>query len=110
MQFAKLLLESDGEYLVSIIYSDEITVEQFPRGRELHHRVHSSIKPQDMPVNPQVQGSGFKAIFWGCISVHGVGPLVPLTEGTMKTPGYCTLLRQHFHPYLRQSHRDNGQD
>ena len=39
-------------------------------------------------------------MFWGCISKHGVGPLITV-DGTMDQNQYLEVLKNHFIPELR---------
>jgi transposase len=62
-------------------------------------------------VNTTVKFNGGSAMFWGCFSWWGVGPLV-LIEGNMNSESYVNILSKHFVPWtneLAAAHPDEPQ-
>jgi hypothetical protein len=88
----------------SVIWSFETTVRQRPQGKDIEIRVHSSVKKEDLPVNPQVHSGGFSVMFLGCFSKVGLGPLVVL-EGNMTGEKYIKLLQDSLIPELQAANR-----
>jgi hypothetical protein len=82
MDFCREMVEKGPTFWDAVIWSDETTVRQRPKDKEISYRVHSSIKKEDLSVNAQVHSGGFSVMFWGCFSKLGLGPLVAL-EGSM---------------------------
>jgi len=104
LEFCKEMAEYGPTFWDTVIWSDETTVRQCPQGKELLYRVHSSCKKQDLPVNGQVHSGGFSAMFWGCFSKLGLGPLVAL-EGNMNATNYLELLKDTVLPELAAAGR-----
>jgi transposase len=88
----------------TVIWSDETSVRQMPRGKDLKIRTHSSNQDQDDMINPQIHSGGFGVMFWGCFSKLGLGPLVAL-EGTMNATNYIELLKDFVLPELAAAGR-----
>jgi transposase len=89
------------------IWSDETTVRSHPSNKEVLFRCHSSVKKEDLPVNPQLQGGGFSVMFWGCFSSQGLGPLVAL-EGMQNQHSYIELLKEHLVPEIQAAEANFG--
>jgi transposase len=79
-----------------IVFSDETAVSLCqPRSQFVHRRKNQRITQQHItPHRPFVQ----KVMFWGCISVFGPGPLIPIV-GTMNSNKYLDILEQHLFTY-----------
>jgi len=43
----------------------------------------------------KIHSGGRSQMFWGCISKHGVGPLITV-DGTMDQNQYLEVLKNHF--------------
>ena len=109
IEFAKKHLQ-DADYLIdSTIWSDETTVRKAPKGTNLTFRVHSSVEKEDFPFNYQIQMGGFSVMFWGCVSVCGIGPLVAL-EGSQNQHTYCEMLKNYFLPEFNAAKQLYGID
>jgi hypothetical protein len=95
LDFAKKHLQNVDTLIDATIWSDETTVRKAPKDKEITFRVHSSVDKEFLPFNHQIQMGGFSVMFWGCISVWGIGPLVAL-EGSQNQHTYCEMLKNHF--------------
>jgi hypothetical protein len=95
IEFAKKHLGNVDELIDATIWSDETTVRKCPKDKTITYRVHSSVEKESLPFNHQIQMGGFSVMFWGCISVWGIGPLVAL-EGNQNQHSYCEMLKNHF--------------
>ena len=99
MQFARAHLQDVESLIDATLWSDETTVRKAPKGKSLTFRVHAGTKPEDLPFNHQFQNGGFSVMFWGCISLWGIGPLVAL-EGSQNSDTYIELLKTYVIPEL----------
>jgi transposase len=104
MEFCQIMLPKDQEFWNSIIWSDETTVRQAPKGKDLFYYVHQSTTREEMDINPQIHSGGFSVMFWGCFSALGLGPLVAL-DGTMNAESYVELLQEYVVPELEAAGR-----
>ena len=77
LAFVKQWLKRGKCLLDNVIWSDETTVKTNPKTRCQSHWT-----PTCTPRTPQmkIHSGGKSQMFWGCISKHGVGPLITLTE------------------------------
>ncbi len=100
-EFAKEGLAKGSGYWHRVIWSDETTVRSVPQGKMASEWVHKSVDRNNIPINPQIQHGGISVMFWGCISIFGKGPLVPLS-GNMKGPKYISLLQEHLLSYKNE--------
>ena len=75
MDFARLMLSKDDDYLRSIVFSDETMVKAYPNGEITYYR-----SPTVLPdiISRRVQQGGSGQMLWGCLSWHAYGPLVAL--------------------------------
>jgi len=99
LDFCKEIANYGPAFWDTVIWSDETTVRQAPKDKEMMVRVHSSTKIDDLPVNAQMHSGGFSVMFWGCFSKLGLGPLVAL-EGNMNAEKYIELLKDTIIPEL----------
>ena len=104
LDFCKEMANKGPMFWESVIWSDETTVRQCPKDKEISYRVHSYTKKEDLPVNAQVHSGGFSVMFWGCFSKVGLGPLVAL-EGNMTGEKYIELLKDILIPELQAANR-----
>ncbi len=109
MQFARLHLLDPSDLVSKTIWSDETTVRQCPKDRDIQIRVHSSIPRENLPVNQQIQQGGFSVMFWGCFSAFGLGPLVAL-EGSQNQYTYKQLLDDVLIPEIQAAKAMYGVD
>ena len=99
IQFAKKHLEDVDGLIDATIWSDETTVRKAPKSKSISFRVHAGTKPEDLPFNYQFQNGGFSVMFWGCISIWGIGPLVAM-DGSQNSDSYIELLKSYVIPKL----------
>ena len=104
LEFCREMVEKGPAFWESVIWSDETTVRQCPKDKEISYRVHSYVKREDLLVNAQVHSGGFSVMFWGCFSKVGLGPLVAL-EGNMTGEKYIKLLQDTLIPELQAAGR-----
>jgi transposase/DNA-binding transcriptional MerR regulator len=97
--WCRIMNEKPAEFWDTVIWSDETTVKQAPKGKEIFVYVHQSTKKEDLPINSQLHSGGFSVMFWGCFSKKGLGPLVAL-DGTMNSEKYVQLLEDVLLPEL----------
>lgn len=109
LDFAMKHLEDVDTLIDATIWSDETTVRKAPKDKVITYRVHSSVDKESLPFNYQIQQGGFGVMFWGCISVWGIGPLVAL-EGSQNQHTYCELLKDHFIDEFKAAKQEYGID
>ena len=97
LAFVKKWLKRGKCLLDNVIWSDETTVKTNPNTRRQSHWT-----PSSTPRTPQmkIHSGGKSQMFWGCISKHGVGPLITI-DGTMDQHQYLEVLKNYFIPELR---------
>lgn len=100
-------MEDPEELTDAVIWSDETTVKKAPKGKNIQLRVHASIPAEELPFNHQFQQGGFSVMFWGCISLWGIGPLVAL-EGNQNAYTYVDTLKRYFLPEIKAAERLYG--
>ena len=91
IEFSKNFIEKDVGFRGKVLWSDETMVRSIPNNKEIFHKVHKTVKKNDLPVNPQIQNGGFGVMFWGCFSRAGLGHLV-FVDGIMNKESYLNLL------------------
>ena len=84
IDFSKNFIEKDVGFWGKVLWSDETMVRSIPNNKEIFHKVHKTVKKNDLPVNPQIQNGGFGVMFWGCFSRAGLGHLVAV-DGIMNS-------------------------
>ena len=94
------MVEKPAEFWDRVIWSDETTVRQAPKGNDVFVHVHQTTKDEDLPINAQLHTGGISVMFWGCFSKLGLGPLVAL-EGSMNAQRYIQLLEDTLLPELQ---------
>jgi transposase len=99
VDWCTLMSEKPKEFWDRVIWSDETTVRQAPKGKDVFVHVHQSTKSEDLQVNSQLHSGGFSVMFWGCFSKMGLGPLVVL-DGSMTAEKYIGLLEDVLLPEL----------
>ncbi len=104
VEFCNQMLEYGPAYWDTVIWSDETTVRQRPKDKDISIRVHSSDLSKAERINPQVHSGGFSVMFWGCFSKLGLGPLVAL-DGNMNARNYLELLKDTVLPELAAAGR-----
>jgi hypothetical protein len=109
LDFAKKHLEDVDTLIDATIWSDETTVRKAPKDKGITFRVHSLVDKESLPFNHQIQMGGFSVMFWGCISVWGIGPLVAL-EGSQNQHTYCEMLKNHFIDEFKAAKEEFGID
>ena len=100
LDWCRLMADKPAEFWDRVIWSDETTVRQAPKGQEVLVHVHQSTKMEDLPINAQIHSGGISVMFWGCFSKLGLGPLVAL-EGSMTAAKYIELLEDTLLPELQ---------
>ena len=64
--WCKLMVEKPAEFWDRVIWSDETTVRQAPKGKDVFVHVHQTTKKEDLPINAQLHTGGISVMFWGC--------------------------------------------
>jgi transposase len=105
VSFCQEMVEKGPEFWDRVIWSDETTVRQSPKSKDVFVHVHLSTKREDMEINSQIHSGGFSVMFWGCMSKLGLGPLVAL-EGNMTADRYVELLRDTLIPELEAAGKE----
>ena len=100
IDFCREMADYGPAFWNNVIWSDETTVYQCPKGKEMILRVHSTQLEHLEAINPQIHSGGFSVMFWGCFSKLGLGPLVAI-EGSMNSEKYIELLQDHVIPELQ---------
>lgn len=109
LDFAQNHSTNNDEWFDRIIWSDETTVRQCPQGKEQHQWAHINVKKENLPTNLQIHSGGFSAMFWGCFSSFGTGPLVSI-EGSMNANTYIEVLEEHLMSEIKVAKDDFGVD
>ena len=104
VDWCTIMIEKPAAFWDLVIWSDETTVRQAPKGKDIMIHVHQSTKTEDLPVNAQIHSGGFSVMFWGCMSKLGLGPLVAL-NGSLDSEKYVELLRDALVPELEAAGR-----
>lgn len=104
LAFVKKWLKRGKCLLDNVIWSDETTVKTNPNTRRQSHWT-----PSSTPRTPQlkIHSGGKSQMFWGCISKHGIGPLITV-DGTMDQNQYLEVLKNYFIPELRAAEEQFG--
>lgn len=97
--WCKIMIEKPKEFWDRVIWSDETTVRQAPKGKDIFVHVHQTSNLENLAVNAQIHSGGFSVMFWGCFSKMGLGPLVAL-EGSQTAETYVELLKDVLLPEL----------
>jgi hypothetical protein len=105
--FAENHEEEDDDFWDHVVWSDEVTVEARPRNRKVKVLVHCTQQYWETPSNPQAQQGGFKVAFWGALTKHGVGPLIPV-EGKVNKDNYIDLLDNYLLSELKRLNKKYG--
>jgi transposase len=100
VEFCDQMANFGDAFWNNVIWSDETSVQQCPKGKELILRVHSTNKNTLDMINPQIHSGGFSVMFWGCFSKLGLGPLVAI-EGTMNSEKYIEILSDYVLPEIQ---------
>ena len=109
VEFATKQLENLDKLLHSIIWSDETTVRQMPKDKDITIWCHTSVDKENLPLNHQLHSGGFSVMFWGCFSDFGLGPLVAL-EGNQNQHTYIQTLKDHLLPEIAAAKVEFGVD
>jgi transposase len=99
LAFAQKYEKVEKAFWDTVVFSDETTVRSMPSKKKVDVWVHKSVPKKDLPVNPQVKFGGISVMFWSCISVYGVGPLVPI-DGNVNSKTYIEFVKENLLPYL----------
>ena len=107
LEFALEYLKKEDLFWDLVVWSDETMVRKAPQGKELRFWVRNTCADDSVIVNEQIQGGGFGAMFWGCFSKYGLGPLV-LVDGTMDRHKYVEILREYLLPLMKGAEDNFG--
>ncbi|KAI3630354.1 hypothetical protein MIR68_011789 [Amoeboaphelidium protococcarum] len=103
----KEALRKDPNLIKRLIISDESTERQFPvRGKVMAWAL-SKLARKKLPINPQRQQGGISVMFFGSMSWHGFGPLIPL-EGNQNGQSYIKTIDNAVIPYIKKLRKDHG--
>lgn len=96
----------NGEFeFQDLLFTDETMVRQF--GTKARFNWWNPALVLDKPIAPKVHGGGLRQMFWGCMSIHGYGPITPVGE-SLNGKSYCDLLRNTIVPYISKIFRETG--
>jgi transposase len=107
MEFAKKHVQKEDEWFDRIVWSDETTVRQAPKGQQQLIWTHTSVNKDNLQTNLQIHSGGFSVMFFGCFSNFGIGPLVAL-EQSMNAAVYMEVIEQHVIPEIQAAKEDFG--
>lgn len=103
LQWAHVYAVYDMEDWMQVIITDETTVELNHRAIPFIRRKKGvKLRPQHMRQNKTYAK---KVMFWGSISAHGPGNLVPV-QGTLNAARYVELLQEHLLPQAHEWYGD----
>jgi transposase len=102
LEFCRRMIVKDDEYLNSIFWTDEFTVQTWPNGEILFYWTPRDSTVHDYLVSAKVQNGGTRVMFWGNMTFHAYGPLVTL-EGSQNQHTYIQLLKDYVIPEFEAS-------
>jgi hypothetical protein len=102
LEFASRLSDNRDPWWKRILWSDETSVQAHPKGRDVHFRVHGSVKRENLPRIVQVQAGGFSVMFWGCFAARGFGPLV-VCPRSMDSNAYLQIIKETVLPHIERA-------
>lgn len=93
LRFALRYYKKSAEFWNKIVFSDESRVSSYRQWRRLVYRQDNTAY-QAKHICATVRHNGASALFWGAMSVRGVGPLVHITE-RMTSDVYVDILARN---------------
>ncbi|KAI3636771.1 hypothetical protein MIR68_005038 [Amoeboaphelidium protococcarum] len=103
----KEALRKDPNLIKRLIISDESTGRQFPVQGKVMAWAPSKLAKKKLPINPQRQQGGISVMFFGSMSWHGFGPLIP-PEGNQNGQSYIKTIDNAVIPYINKLRKDHG--
>ena len=97
LNFCKLLLQKDDDYLSRIMWTDETKVQAYPNGECVFYRAFPVELGGKEFVTPMKQNGGGGVMFWGCMTRRAWGP-IRAVEGTINGDNYLQLLKDKVIP------------
>ncbi|KAI3640118.1 hypothetical protein MIR68_000996 [Amoeboaphelidium protococcarum] len=101
------MIQQGQEAMRLICFSDECSVQAIQKGRQVRQWIKHGREGLNLPTNVQVQAGGFSVMFWGCVSIYGPGPIIPI-DGTMRKEQYLVLLEEVVIPCLKELEEVSG--
>ena len=102
LAFAQDMLTKSDDYLNSIFWTDEFTVQTWPNGEVLFYWTPKDSTVHDHLRSARVQNGGVRVMFWGSMTFHAYGPLVTV-DGSQNQHTYQQLLRDYVVPEFEAS-------
>ena len=102
LNFSKLMLQKDDDYLSRIMWTDETKVQAYPNGECVFYRAFPVELGGKEFVTPMKQNGGGGVMFWGCMTRRAWGPL-RVFEGTINGETYLQLLKDVVLPEIEAS-------
>jgi transposase len=102
LAFALEMVEKSDEFIQSIFWTDEFTVQSWPNGEYVFYWTPRSEPGRVDLVSPKVQNGGVRVMFWGSMTWHAYGPIIEL-EGSQNQDTYITLLNDIVLPEFEAS-------
>ena len=97
VRFAEVWMDDEH----NIVWTDEMMVEAYPSNRRIMEYIHDDVPKDQRPVQEVMHSGKFKVMFWGFITKHGRGPIVPIF-GTVDAIRYKQLLTQSLLPMFNE--------
>jgi hypothetical protein len=97
LNFCKLMMEKDDDYLSRIMWTDETKVQAYPNGECVFYRAFPVELGGKEFVTPMKQNGGGGVMFWGCMTRRAWGPLRAI-GGTINGENYLQLLKDKVIP------------
>jgi hypothetical protein len=92
LNFCRLMMAKDDDYLSRIMWTDETKVQSYPNGEAVFYRALPVELGGREVITPMKQNGGGGVMFWGCMTRRAWGPLT-VVEGTINGDKYLQLLK-----------------
>lgn len=102
LNFCKLMLQKDDDYLSRIMWTDETKVQAYPNGECVFYRAFPVELGGKEFVTPMKQNGGGGVMFWGCMTRRAWGPIRAI-DGTINGETYLQLLMDKVIPEIEAS-------
>ena len=105
LAFALEMVDKSDEFIQSIFWTDEFTIQSWPNGEYVFYWTPRSEPGRVDIVSPKVQNGGVRVMFWGSMTWHAYGPIIEL-EGPQNQDSYITLLTDVVLPEFEASEHE----
>lgn len=102
LDFCKVMIEKDDDYLSRIMWTDETKVQAYPNGELVFYRAFPVELGGKEYVTPMKQNGGGGVMFWGCMTRRAWGPITAI-DGTINGETYLQLLKDVVIPEIEAS-------